>query len=384
MHVLLIEPEYYTRYPPLGLLKLAAYHRVLGDSVELIRGCSPPAHKPDLIYVTSLFTWAWKAVWSSVTYYKKLFPNVEVVLGGLYASLMPEHAKFSGADRLCIGTFGDTEQFMPAYDLVPNWDGSIIQASRGCDRKCPYCAVWRIEGKLNSVRDTIKNLVFPNHTRIVLWDNNILQSPKWRNIFEELVMFSKKKKMKIDFNQGLDARLINDEVARYISNMKIPCVRLSYDYKDMEKYVERAIEVISSYGIRKRKLGIYILFNYLDTPEDFFERVRNVLNWGAVAYSLRYQPLDALEYNKYISPNWNEERLEKFSHFRRVCGFGGAFPPYRWLLEHFNSAQNYDDAFQSPRRNGSLELRAHKDYYTTWRRNSDWRVVTEQFLSKRW
>jgi len=47
MHVLLVEPSYYTRYPPLGLLKLASYHRNRGDSVELVRGCTFPDKKPD-------------------------------------------------------------------------------------------------------------------------------------------------------------------------------------------------------------------------------------------------------------------------------------------------------------------------------------------------
>jgi len=131
MHILLVEPAYYTRYPSLGLLKLASYHRSRGDSVELIRGCSIPKTKPDKVYVTSLFTWGWHEVWKAVKYYKYLFPSTtEVCLGGIYASLMSEHAKLSGADIVHVGLIKEAENLMPAYDLIPQWQFSIVFASR--------------------------------------------------------------------------------------------------------------------------------------------------------------------------------------------------------------------------------------------------------------
>lgn len=384
MHILLVEPAYYTRYPPLGLLKIASYHKLRGDTVELVRGCILPNHKPDLIYVTSLFTWAWEPVWSSVKHYKTIFPNVKVQLGGLYATLMPEHAQLSGADEVCLGVLGDVDNLMPAYDLVPNWNGSIVQTSRGCNRRCPFCAVWRIEGKINSTRDTIKHLVYALHSRIVLWDNNILQSEHWRAIFEELVWFSQHKRMIVDFNQGLDARLITDEVAQKISQMRTICVRISYDHKNMEQDVRQTIETLSHHGVRRRRIGVYILFNYTDTPNDFFERVKDVLDCGAVAVPLKYQPLDTLRYNSHVGPKWDKERLEAFAKFRRVCGFGGTFPPYKWLVERFTNAQHFDEAFQLPERNSELISKAHKDYFKAWRKNPNWRMVQEKFLAKRW
>ncbi|MFP3209554.1 MAG: Fe-S oxidoreductase, partial [Nitrososphaeria archaeon] len=95
-YVLLVEPEYYTRFPPLGLLKLASYHRAHGDEVRLVRGIRAVGRRPDRIYVTSLYTWAWRPVWEAVRYYRARFPGVEVWLGGIYASLLPDHASLSG------------------------------------------------------------------------------------------------------------------------------------------------------------------------------------------------------------------------------------------------------------------------------------------------
>lgn len=382
MHVLLVEPEYYTRYPPTGLLKIASYHRLKGNTVELVRGCTRPKREPGLIYVTSLFTWAWSPVWTSVRYYKKMFPNVELQLGGIYASILPEHAKLSGADYVHVGTRPEIEDLMPAYDLVPKWDGSIIFTSRGCDRRCPYCSVWRIEGKVNSCKRSIVHLIYPKHTRIILWDNNILQTPHWRDIFDELIESGKR----VDFNQGLDARLLNDEVAKKLSKMRLLCVRVSYDHDNMRESVKGAIETICAHGIRKRKIIVYLLYNFKDGPDSFFMRVKNILNWGAVAYPMRYEPFNTLGRNKFASPRWNDEKLDQVEKFRRVCGFGGTFPPYKWLVERLNKASNFDDAFQLPERlfDNGAKKRAHNSYFAGWKRKENWRDVARQFLSKKW
>ena len=97
------------------MLKLASYHRCLGDSVELVRGCVHPEQKPDRVYVTSLYTWAWKPVWQAVRFYKTLFPTAEVWLGWLYASLMSKHAAESGADYAHTGIFEEALGELEAY-----------------------------------------------------------------------------------------------------------------------------------------------------------------------------------------------------------------------------------------------------------------------------
>src|SRR5439155_19067705 len=124
--VLLVEPDYYTRYPPLGLLKLAEFERGRGNEVQLVRGDEPAAN-PDEVYVTSLFTYSWRAVHQAVRLYKDRFPEAHLVVGGIYASLLPNHAALSGADEVHVGLIPEIEDVMPAWDLVwPKWDGSIL------------------------------------------------------------------------------------------------------------------------------------------------------------------------------------------------------------------------------------------------------------------
>jgi len=354
LHVLLVEPDFYTRYPPLGLLKLSALHRYKGDTVELVRGEAFPQRRPEKIYVTSLFSYAWKPVHRAIRFYKKLFPGVPIWLGGIYASLLPDHAITSGADHVHKGLMDEAEGLMPDWDLVPEWDGSIMFASRGCIRRCGFCSVPKLEGRPSALKYSIRHLVYPGHTksknccekkhhsRVILWDNNILGNPNWKALFDELAELG----LITDFNQGLDARLVSEDVATRISKMRMDVVRLAYDYHGIGPYVGKAIKLLREAGVSPRKIVVYTLFNYSDNPEDLFERVRDLLNWGAVCYPMRFEPLTSLEKNRYVSPRWDREALEKVAKARRVIGYAGAFPPYAGLVDKFNSSKDFYEAFE--------------------------------------
>ena len=339
----MVEPDYYSTFPPLGLLKIAAYHRDIGDNVlPLVKGQKVPKEDPDLIYVTSLFTYSWREVHKAVHFYKDYFPNTKVWLGGVYASIMPEHAATSGADYVHKGIFEKAESYSPAYDMLEKpWNGSIIFSSRGCIRNCRFCAVPKIEGKSSRLEDSIKKFVSDEHTRIIFFDNNILGARNWRNIFDELIEIGKK----VDFNQGLDARLITSESAEKIVQLKMDKIRIAYDSKSMGKLIERGVKHLKNAGISPRKIFAYTLFNFTDTPKDFFERVRQLLNWGVVSYPMNFQPVYSLDKNKYISPNWSSAELQKVILALRVIGYGGAFPPHAGLVNKFNEAKNFEEAF---------------------------------------
>lgn len=295
----------------------------------------------------------------AVRFYKRLFPEVPLWLGGIYASLLPEHAATSGADLVHQGLFDEAEGFLPDYDLVPEWDGSIMFASRGCIRRCGFCSVPKLEGRPSALKYSIKHLIYPghaktadccnkkHHTRVILWDNNILGNPNWKPLFEELENLG----LLVDFNQGLDARLVTPEVAEKIARMKMEAVRVAYDYHGIGPYVERAIKFLKEAGVSPRKIVSYTLFNYQDDPQDFFERVRDLLNWGAVCYPMRFEPLTSLEKNRFISPKWTRQEVEMVASARRVIGYAGAFPPYQGLVDKFNSAKDFQDAFQLRQKN---------------------------------
>lgn len=350
-HILLVKPKYYSAYPPLGLLKLSTYQKDLGNTAELVWGTGRPIQvEPDVVYITSLFTWAWEPVWQAVRYYSLKFPNAELWLGGLYASLMPEHAALSGVkpEHIFRGIHFEAECKLPDYSLVPTWNkkekASIVFASRGCVRSCTFCGVSRIEGKLDSEKKSIKDLIWPGHTRVILFDNNFLASSKWKSVLSEIQELG----LAVDFNQGLDARLVTAEVADKISELKIDrFIRLSYDTSEIGPCVKNAIELLRSSGIEGRNVLVYLLYNFTDSPQDLFMRMKNVLSWGAVAYPMRFQPIYTLKKNNYISPEWDAVRLDAVATARRVFGSGGTFPPYKGMMKvKVEGCKTFDEAFR--------------------------------------
>lgn len=349
MHVLLVEPPYYTRYPPLGLLKLATYHTRLGDSIEFLRGLKPAEHQPDRIYVTSLFTYAWRAVHQTIAFYRGLYGKTPVILGGIYATLMQDHARLTGAE-VHPGLITELEGLLPDYSLVPHFEASILISSRGCIRRCQFCAAPVLEPfdpRVTGLK-SVRHLLYPGHKKVIFWDNNFLANPHWRDIVSEL----KESHLAVDFNQGLDARLIDEHVAEDLIGLRIDPIRLAYDTPGQRGSVYRVISLLEKVGFSKRQMIIYMMYNFEDTPEEFLDRLREVLEWGAVAYPMRYEPIDAcdtegnpLSKNSFISEYWSAERLQMVAGARRVLGYGGAFPPHKGLQMKMASANTFEDAF---------------------------------------
>lgn len=346
LNVLLVEPKkskkYHTPYPALGLLKLATYHKQRGDTVRLVNGISQNGFEPDVIYITSLFTYAWEPVHEVIRYYSAEYKKAKVIVGGIYASLCTEHVRETFGSRIEVveGLVPEIENLLPDYSLIPTWDASILFSSRGCIRKCKFCSVPQLEPEFTA-KQSIKHLIYPGHKRAILWDNNVLASPYWQNIFDELEELG----LEVDFNQGLDARLITEEVATKVKRMKVPTVRLAYDSDGIKVPLEKAINMLKEVGFDGRRIIVYCLFGFLDTPQDFFHRLTDLVNWGVVAYPMRYQPLEPCSKDSYIPPTWQPEQLEMVASARRVIGYGGAFPPYEGLLKKFNNAKSFEEAF---------------------------------------
>ncbi|MEW6102362.1 MAG: hypothetical protein AB1630_00860 [bacterium] len=347
--ILLVEPEksrrYHTQYPPLGLLKLAAYHKKRKDKVRFVRGFDNDGFYPNKIYITSLFTYAYEPVHQTIRYYLEKYKKAKITVGGIYATLCGDHLKEAFGDRIRIhkGLCEEAEDILPDYSLVPEWKASIVFSSRGCIRNCPFCSVRVLEPEFRP-KKSIRHLVYPGHKKVILWDNNILASYYWEDIFQEL----EESNLEIDFNQGIDARLINLKVISRLKRLKIPLIRLAYDTQGIREPLKRAIDLLKEAGFNGRQILVYCLYNNpfeKDTPETFLNRLQDLIDWGVISYPMRYEPLEPREKNTYVSPCWREEQLEMVAKARRVIGYGGAFPPYEGLKKKFLSAKSFEEAF---------------------------------------
>lgn len=355
MNILLVEPAYYSKFPPLGLLKLGSYYRSRGDKVKLVHGQEENAKfTPDRIEITSLFTYAWKPVHEAIDYYHSKYPEAKIHLGGIYASLMPERLNnsYPFAD-IHIGLFEKADKYLPAYDLLEEvdcwnkWDSTIVFTSRGCIRNCPYCVVPKLEGHARRVVDNIERYVYPGHKRIILWDNNFFALPDWKKALRQLQDTG----LSVDFNQGIDCRLIDEEKATMIADIRTPIIRMAFDKPEEKEAIKKAVKVFNKHGIYGRKIFVYVLYNFYeelaggDHPIEFFDRIQTIADLGCVSYPMRYEPLSSIVKNQFISPYWTKDQLDLVVRSRRILGYGGAFPPYEGLVNKFKAAKTFEEAF---------------------------------------
>ena len=118
MNILLVEPKMPRSWGAnnqfVGLLRIANWLNSTGHNIRYVQSPTiPPGFTPDEIYVTSMFTYHYKAVWEAVKFYKFMYPLAHLKLGGIYASLCPEHAKGSGADEIFVGQHPEAMHYPP-------------------------------------------------------------------------------------------------------------------------------------------------------------------------------------------------------------------------------------------------------------------------------
>ncbi|MBT9150051.1 MAG: hypothetical protein DDT40_00217 [candidate division WS2 bacterium] len=323
-NILLVEPPYNSPYPPLGLLKISTWHKREGDDVQLIKDTphsltldlfekNERCYKKlkdhyDIIYITSLFTYQAKYVIESVDYYKNRFLDAQIRIGGIMATLMPEYIKGKTGIEAHVGLLQGAEDCPPDYLWFPNFPFSISFTTRGCPRRCPFCAVWKHEPKF-IVKENWPDDIDITKRGIIFWDNNWLASLNFEEDIRRLIAFRKVGITQIDFNQGLDCRLFNEDKAKLLAQIKIKPLRLAFDNCSEDGYIQRAIQLAQKYGFKD--IRVYILYDSEDandTPEYFYYRINEINKLGALSYPMRYRPINSVN-GQYISNKWDKELL---------------------------------------------------------------------------
>lgn len=489
--VLLIEPNYKNKYPPMGLMKLATYFRRCNDDVRFFKGnlkqfaarllceefydevndmslgkyfpklvdyiktgqysnldpipnfrgyiyediikkyrkrfVNGDIPKFDFVGITTLFTFYWKQTVDTINEAKKFCkPNGRIMVGGIASTILPEQIyKDTGIhpyEGLLDKPGAIDEGNSDIIDELP-LDYSILEEidykypannayfgymTRGCIRKCAFCAVSKLEPRYKEYI-SIKNQIayvderFGARKDLLLMDNNILASECFDKIIDEIKdcgyeyganylppneyeiamnnicanynlrgylkklvsiydsiaeklsneeagkfylererlgilypetststavlefdpiareyynkFFKRGKRARyIDFNQGIDARLVNDEKMAKLSEINIRPLRIAFDhYEQKDIYIE-AIKKAAKHGIKN--LSNYLLYNFEDTPEELYYRMRiNVdlcedLDVTIYSFPMKYHPIDDPEfYNNrdYIGTHWNRK-----------------------------------------------------------------------------
>ena len=330
MKILLVEPNFpippksknHRDFLPIGLLKLASYHRKRGNEIKLVRGNQYfPDFYPKEIKITSLFTYWANYVWDSVRFYKGNYSKAKVIVGGIYASLMPEHCKKSGCDEVFIGVHKGAEKCEPAYDLV-DVDYQIVHTSRGCTRRCKFCGTWKIEPKF-TYKKSIKNEVCSN--RIIFYDNNLLANPHIKDIFKELMNAKRKGRVVYSESQcGIDGRLLTPELAKLLKKARFLNPRIAWDHGyNQRKMIKKQIDMLGNAGYPAKDIYVFMIYNYEPDYYEMLEKLKQCRKWGVQIADCRYRPLDQTfeRYNPrkrqtndeyYIHPTWTDRQIKLF------------------------------------------------------------------------
>lgn len=255
MRVSLIDVD--SKIPNLALMKLSAYHKKMGD----VTGLS--LSDPDRVYISVVFS---ENV-SQAMGIAKMFDCL-VIVGGYYADVtLPSYIDHS----------------MPDYGLY-GIDYSMGFTTRGCIRNCSFCDVPRFEGMIH-VSSDIYEFWNPDHSRIVLLDNNILAMPTH---FEDIAFQLLYNNLIVDFNQGLDIRLVNDYNAQLLSCLRVqPQYRFAFDNPSIEDDVVRGIEILKSHGINSCQW--YVLVGFNTNHEQDLYRLNLLKELGQRVYVMRYR-----------------------------------------------------------------------------------------------
>ena len=369
-NILLIEPAYKNKYPPLGLMKIAQYHgpRGTNDLVKFVKGEDPSVLQEawDRIYVTTLFSFEFARTSKSIDF-ALLAANGhadKVFVGGIAASLMHERfvaeRKWRGvrfikgllsaapALSLQLDDFSEElysedragtaiEDLIPDYGILdqipykyPVRDAYFTYASRGCIRKCSFCGVPKLEGDqrdTESISAVVKGVdaLYGAKKDLTLMDNNVVASSRFKEIIAEIrdlgfVPGAKLKRgrapvqRRVDFNQGVDARILcKDKMfLRELSTICLKPLRIAFDHIGLKRPYEQAIRFAHEFGLSE--LCNYMLYNFHDSPADLFERMRlNVslneeLGIRIWSFPMRFQPTD-LPSRSHIGEKWSRYQL---------------------------------------------------------------------------
>ena len=285
-------------FPNLPLMKLSAWHKQQGDSVEwynpLLSG------RMDKVYMSKVFTF---------TQDYQYFVDAEQVVKGGTGYFYPD-----GGQQLQK----EIEHIYPDYSLYPKLckDTAYGFLTRGCPRNCDFCIVGQKEGLCST---KVANLAefWRGQKYIKLLDPNMFACKEWKELSEQLVESC----AYIDFTQGCDIRIMTAEKAEMIKEMKIKQIHFAWDrIQDREKILPKfkAFKEITNWDYRK--MTVYVLTNFDTTIEQDLDRIYTLRNMG---------------YNPYVMV-YNKEHTKSTDIVRRM---------QRWVNNRiiFNTVPNFKD-----------------------------------------
>lgn len=274
MRVLLLQLD--GKIPNIALMRIAHHHR--NDSVELRWGFNGRHLGDDFdrVYASAIF--------------EKTRPKVDRVLAEFPQAIVGG----TGVDlRITLEQHGITTNEQD-YSHYPDWRQSIGFSQRGCRLKCSFCVVPKKEGAVTeqqSIAEIWRGDPWPRE--VILLDNDFFGQPNWRSRVDELM----RGKFKVSFNQGINARMLNDETAAAIAgidyradDMKSRRIYTAWDNRKDEHRLFDGLAALTKHGVSPSHIMVYMLIGFWswETSSDWDYRRQRLREFGALPYPMPY------------------------------------------------------------------------------------------------
>lgn len=293
-------------FPNIPLMKISAWHKSQDDSVEWYDPMF--SDEKDIVYMSKVFSFT----------EDYLFPikAKKIIKGGsgYCISLINGKEVYDGSKDNELPY--EIEHIYPDYSIYEITDTAYGFLSRGCPRGCSFCHVEAKEGRASRKVADLSEF-WNGQKNIVLCDPNILACKQWKDLLQQLI----DSKAWVDINQGLDIRLMTEEKAEMIKQIKTKNIHFAWDrYEDKEKILPKFKMFKEITGINYRKLTVFVLCNFDTTLKEDLERIYTLRDIGFNPYVMLY----------------NKEQIPKGHELRKL---------QRWVNNRiiFNSCRNFED-----------------------------------------
>lgn len=295
-------------FPNIPLMKLSAFHKMCGSTVEWYEPMF--SGHMDVVYMSKVF--------SFTDDYQYHIDAGRIYKGGTGYAISVNGGVETFDSKKDVPLPNTIEHMMPDYELYGIKDTAYGFLTRGCPRGCAFCHVKAKEG-WNACKVADLNEFWNGQKNIVLCDPNILACKVWRDLFDQL----QDSKAWVDFNQGLDIRMMDDEKAKALSRIKTKELHFAWDrYQDKEHILPRLKRFRELSAIRQKDLVVYVLCGFDTTFEQDLERINILREIGFAPYVMLYD-------KAHIPAHSDLRRLQRWVNSRRVFWSCERFEDYK-------------------------------------------------------
>lgn len=260
-------------FPNLALMRISAYHKARGDVVEWYFG--ELVHY-DIVYMSKIFSDA----------YSPDVPepqNADVVIkggSGYCISLVDGKERFDKQKNTSLPP--EIERCFPDYSIYPQYDFAVSMTSRGCPRGCAFCHVAAKEGRC-SVKVADVSDFWNGQKEIRILDPNITACREKRDLLRQY----RETGAILDFTQGLDIRLLDDDDIADINKMRLRTLHFAWD--NPQENLEPQFRHFAERFRRKSNIGmVYCLTGFNSTMEENLYRIYTLRGMGYDPYVMVY------------------------------------------------------------------------------------------------